>query len=564
MGEGFPIVICCADDDRAAIEEATAPLTGEGHAITIVDGVVDDPKQLAPIIDALERQGLYVLCRSKGLGRTSIEELREILLAQQVPFSRTLTVAATRPALVTERIRGSLGRVSHAAAARATARPRATLPPRPKTKPAQTRAAIDDDPPTVELPAIKTPADAPSPVAGDDTASLHPADTATDAPAASVLPPRRPSMPPPPPPNEDSVVAPLPSSSSVDLTRGVDPLPGDDSMSNMVTSISDIDLSDLDYGDTNIGRAPEGPTEGTVRVSSTMTNRTGQTAIARIDGFGGDSVVDHPPGVDSLPARGLADPVVTRSALSSSPSSSPGLGGATSTPPAHSSPHMRASTPPPATAAAAPGPALGRGAWIAGIGGLAAVAVLAVVCTVGGSSDEGAGQDKANVVANADDNKSDDNKSDPKTNAADTRATDDSDSPTDGAAASVDDPVVDDAGSDAAAPVVLAAIVRRNIRALDTLLVQSKPGGILSWADAQSYCQGLTIDGLADWRLPALGELRSIAAARMLYGKVTYWSVTSADTFGDAHLAFQPKRWRVVDTAKTAQTLCVRGARADS
>ncbi|MEM6993661.1 MAG: hypothetical protein AAF721_24320, partial [Myxococcota bacterium] len=117
---------------------------------------------------------------------------------------------------------------------------------------------------------------------------------------------------------------------------------------------------------------------------------------------------------------------------------------------------------------------------------------------------------------------------------------------------------------DAPPSPVLAAIQRRSVRALDILLVTTKAGGIIGWDDAETYCRTLTVDGLEQWRLPELGELRSLGNAGMLRRGVTYWSATPADTFGDAHLAWFPRRSRVVDSAPTAQTLCVRGDQAAS
>lgn len=42
------------------------------------------------------------------------------------------------------------------------------------------------------------------------------------------------------------------------------------------------------------------------------------------------------------------------------------------------------------------------------------------------------------------------------------------------------------------------------------LVWQRAPGGLNTWASAQTYCAGLSLDGLSGWRLPTLVELLSI------------------------------------------------------
>jgi hypothetical protein len=50
---------------------------------------------------------------------------------------------------------------------------------------------------------------------------------------------------------------------------------------------------------------------------------------------------------------------------------------------------------------------------------------------------------------------------------------------------------------------------------LTTQLVwQQAPGGLNTWASAQTYCAGLSLDGLSGWRLPTLVELLSIVDHR--------------------------------------------------
>ena len=556
----MPIVICCSDADRAALADIAAALDADGNAVTFVEGVVEDPKRLAPVIAAHDRQGLYVLCRSKGLDRATVEEMREILLAEQVPFSRTLTVAASRPSMVAERIRSSLGRVRKATQARAAARSSAAPV---KTEPAESPtvnlgpAPGTDDGPTLQ--GLETP----------DTGVIRAEQTgAMPEPAPPSSPSGLPPIstrggPPPPPPapppstSEDSVVAPLPSASSVELRRRK-PEPGDDSLAQMASSISDIDLSDLDYGDTSIGRAPEDPGSAP-RVETVVT-----PAEALIQG---NTVRARPPEADHMDPGGVTDPLASASiALPPRPPSPPPLSPPPLPPtspapaPAHSSPAMSPSpsaSPSVSTAAAAgvSAPGIPRVAWLAGGGVALGLMALAIVCAVR----EPDSDEDAKTVASKDDA--------PKSKASNASA-DDEDQPDDGdedttPAAPADDVLMLD-GGDAPPSVVLAAIQRRNVRALDILLVQAKSAGVLEYQDAQKYCRTLEIDALADWRLPDIGELHSIGAADMLDSRTAYWSSTPGDTFGDAHLAFVPRRSRVINGADKADVLCVRGDRASS
>lgn len=553
----MPIIICCSDADRAALAKIAASLEADGNAVTFVEAVVEDPKRLAPVITSHDRQGLYVLCRSKGLDRATVEEMREILLAEQVPFSRTLTVAASRPSMVEERIRSSLGRVLKATQARAAAR---SAPKPPKSEPAES--------PTLNL--------GPPPEADDDGPTLHGLESPDTGviqaeqtgvkpkPAAPSSSRKGPPPPPPPPPpplpppatSEDSVVAPLPPASSVELRRRA-PEPGDDSLAQMASSISDIDLSDLDYGDTSIGRAPEDPGSAP-RVQTVVT-----TAEALMQG---NTVRARAPTADHMDPGGVTDPLASASIAQAAPPLSPPPLPPTSPPPApaHSSPSMSPPPPSPAVSTAAAAgvraPGIPRVAWLAGGGVALGLVALAIVCAVREPEPDEEGDKVASKDASKDASKS------KHANASADGEPDPSDDGEDGdgttPATAADTLTLD--GEDAAPSVVLAAIQRRNVRALDILLVQSKSAGVLEFQDAHDYCRTLEIDALADWRLPDIGELHSIGAADMLDSRTAYWSSTPGDTFGDAHLAFAPRRARVINGADKADVLCVRGDRASS
>lgn len=111
---------------------------------------------------------------------------------------------------------------------------------------------------------------------------------------------------------------------------------------------------------------------------------------------------------------------------------------------------------------------------------------------------------------------------------------------------------------------VLAALRTRQVRALDVLLVATETSNADDHAAASQYCEALEIAGLGGWRLPDVGELRSLSDAQMIQSNKYYWSATAADLFGDTHLAWYGRRKYAKPHAKAALTQCVRGSSSDS
>ncbi len=71
----------------------------------------------------------------------------------------------------------------------------------------------------------------------------------------------------------------------------------------------------------------------------------------------------------------------------------------------------------------------------------------------------------------------------------------------------------------------------------------------LRWRDAKQYCQAMLLDGHADWRLPEIDELMSIADNTQLELSIDstfqmtsssgYWSATAANKYNSAwYLSF--------------------------
>jgi hypothetical protein len=105
-------VICCAEADAEKLQAVKIDLEAEGHLVEVIAGVESDTAPLSAVIDRCHGEGLYVLCRSKSLSREVVDKCRDILLAQHVPFGRTLTVASIRPRELKDRIRAGLQRAA--------------------------------------------------------------------------------------------------------------------------------------------------------------------------------------------------------------------------------------------------------------------------------------------------------------------------------------------------------------------------------------------------------------------------------------------------------------------
>jgi hypothetical protein len=106
------------------------------------------------------------------------------------------------------------------------------------------------------------------------------------------------------------------------------------------------------------------------------------------------------------------------------------------------------------------------------------------------------------------------------------------------------------APTEAAAPAVedsetiVAALKKREIRALDVFVVSPEAKKAADFAGASAYCASLNVAGIGEWRLPDIGELLSMSRAKMVR-KGSFWSATKGDTFGDLRLVLVIKRERI-------------------
>jgi hypothetical protein len=117
-------------------------------------------------------------------------------------------------------------------------------------------------------------------------------------------------------------------------------------------------------------------------------------------------------------------------------------------------------------------------------------------------------------------------------------------------AAEIDDAPVEVAEAPTAAPAVedapevVAALRKRDVRALDLVVIAPEARKAAAFAGATAYCDALVIGELDGWRLPEIGELLSISRAKMIR-KGSFWSATKGDAFGDLRLVLVIKKERI-------------------
>jgi hypothetical protein len=126
-----------------------------------------------------------------------------------------------------------------------------------------------------------------------------------------------------------------------------------------------------------------------------------------------------------------------------------------------------------------------------------------------------------------------------------------------------------DVGED---PTIAEALRSQSIRALDILLIspEARVQKRRSWklarhrfADAARHCDELVVAGVDGWRLPNIGELRSLTTANILGRNATYWSDTKGDTYGNTRVIWAVHSHRMHSigaTTRGARTICVRDA----
>ncbi len=579
-----PVVLCCANADADTIRPVVDDLEGQGHLVILLDDVQQSPESLVPTVERLHGEGLYVLCRSKALGRNAVDELRDILLAHHVPFGRTLTVASTRPRELRERIGASLRRLATSNARRmSTVSPdepkrrgstRLGLPTPPRPKPAPTNDFEFEAATDVRPGATKTQVGLPAP----DAAILPPppppqSKTATiveTAPGATDGTEQDDEA-----PTESLEVDPsLSGESAPSLTR----LEGPDALDDL-HGVEGLDGAEgLDAADLEVDLDEEPPARLTPAVEPergpapdvqaapepVSPPAPSSRVLIRPDEL---ADLDEPPVQRELPQppvrtgntkvsavlqsqltaiRTGDTAIVSREALLAAGLEN--LGPPPPSPPPPSSPAtVRVPAVPqtvraPAIAAATSEPSSGPPWMWIGIGGAALALIIVIAVALSGSD--------------ADEERADDD-----TVAQAETANEPKDDSRDAAESSEDEDEDASKGESPAAgpgPTRIGHALRsREIRSLDVLLV-SNTEGPLSWDAAKTHCSGLDLAGLGAWRLPEVGELMSLSTAAMTLPGY-YWTGTPADTFGDTPLVWYPRRSKVVTRDSDSLVLCVRG-----
>jgi len=110
------------------------------------------------------------------------------------------------------------------------------------------------------------------------------------------------------------------------------------------------------------------------------------------------------------------------------------------------------------------------------------------------------------------------------------------------------------------APEVVAALRKRDVRALDLVVISPEAAKAADFTGASAYCDALVIGELDGWRLPEIGELLSISRAKMVR-RGSFWSSTKGDAFGDLRLVLVLKRERISPIGvgwNAGRVICVR------
>ncbi len=542
------VVMGCAGEDAESLREALEALRQDGLEVELCEGLDHDPKRLSDLIERRDGRGLYVLCRSPNLGRERVEELREILLARHIPFARTLTVAVGGRGALADRIRAGLRRASaRTSGPSRSAKGSAKEPAKGAATPRLIPAARSRG-----LPTVATEDEEPTLVGKRELDEFE--SSPTVPPLASAP---RPAPPAPP--------APTPEISVVE-TIDEDLLTEDTSASWSGAAIvsADLDLSDLDAGNTGRGPVPQLETTAVGVVPALITGDTviGPTpAIITGDTLVGGKLprslreaagrwpLSTDPQTAGLPAE--LEPVTMPLPRSTPASPAGALPRPPAPPPSGPPPGAWASPSPAASMLGAPASTSTAGmSTVRGVSAgrikplpwaLASVAVLlfALVMALAVSDDPADSEVASSSTPSGGDAAT------PDRAASDSSPGDAEATPDPTPEARVDYPVV-------------TALRSRKVRALDVLLIATTLGNPSDYPAAAAYCDSLEIEGLRGWRLPQIGELSTLATANMI-SRGMYWSSTAADTFGDDHMAWNVRRGHAAPHNEDAVAVCVRG-----
>lgn len=554
------MTICCAAAEADGVRETAKALEARGYVVELAIGVESDVSVLTTAVETMSGQGLYVLCRSHSLDRTSIDQLREILRNFDVPFGRTLTLAADtqRPRDLEERIVSVLRRM---VTGRPDGRPKAwgsSLPPSeedPDTTIRQPGGAQAQPTPGLLQGLGEEPENA------DPYASTSQIEFVAQA-SGGVMPPSYAGA-------DRTAVAPAPLAPQ-EPPSVPPPLSAPPSYSKRPAAAAAAAAPTSSPGDLPPSLAATAPPSVPMAAPSSLS---------------------------TLPSAELEIEPASYNG-SSAPMVAPSMPGAPSGVPGQVSSAMSAEDDfePPLTFGGRMGRALASPTGLAAVlGSVALVVLIVVLVSVLGDDDEdqttAANEtEKAEKKAEPkDEPKAAENEDEPE--AADGAKAEEPSEPSAEPAAKKDEPAakkdepppvagiemagavafvpgepppqpperVDISASDDP-PDVAKALRDREVRAIDLFLVAPERGGTLRYSAAVDYCRELDVAGLTGWRVPSIGEINAVATARML-GKAVYWSATPGDTFGDVMLVLNTKKDRISIVTKNwdgAKIVCIR------
>lgn len=563
------IVLSCAAADLEVVSDTARALRERGHEVEVVSGAESEPQQLAGTVARLERQGLYVLCRSRVLDRAMVDTLRAVLRDNDVPFGRTLTLAIeSGPAAaraLEERIVSVSRRMVTGRGDSGPVRGPAILPPPPQTKVTRVPEPPPGHEPLQDIDRIQQ-AQARFPVGGAPVADRDPLDESdVDAWADSLA--GRPIV---EPSSEFEAI----DRTSVDQSFDGYPIEG----LGTPQATEDAPSEMLRAGDaTQVGAPPEDDDEMTQPLEKSSFESEAEDDFGRVD-------------------RTLVSPATT---FGQPAASAPVPAGVPSAPSVHGSsgPSMGASSGP-SYAAEDDGPAFGvsnRLLWVvgSGLGALVLVIVLAVAFSSDDedtdepdeiaandaeekaekTQDEAAGSKIEDAVEDEAPQDQDESRAEPAQEAeveAEDEAEDEADEqvvadPTPTEAAPVVEPEPEPTGDEPPATVedsklVLAALESRDVRAFDTFLVAEEYSKDTTFARATAYCEQLEVAGLTGWRLPTIGELWSLGEGKVMK-RGLFWSVTLGDAYGEKRLIYNARKDSIAPVPADwdgAQAVCIR------
>lgn len=491
-----PIILVCSTEDLELADGAAAGLRSRGFDVAVMGAAEDGSNRLAEVVERFERQGLYVLCRGGQLDRDGVDRLRATLRSLEVPFGRTLTLPTAQGGS-----RGLEDRVVSVARRMVTGRfERSQMP---------ILAEADASQPDPHV----------APIDPSQAESVDPADV--DRWADSLAGGQAPQIEIPPEAgfSEDvpTAIVGTPIGSG-DLGLETDPQ----------IPTADDDYEPIDR--TMVTR--HHPIPEAVEREESSAPTTASAPLPDDDDIDA-SAFSSGPNIRLIVGGGVALVliIVLAIALSGSDDPPPEEDVVASADEAASAqdepdekPAERADDPEPEPEAADPEPEPAEPVEdAAGDGVEDAAAEDAAPAEPAAAEDEPADAEDAPEEFDLEGAE----KSLAHRSTVDLALLDDS-------------PLPPSAPEDRAA--IAQALEEREIRSWNAFLLAGDDAPNLVFKDAELYCKTLSAGGISGWRLPSIGELLSLSAAKLLDRKGIFWSETPGDAFGDTRMVVNAKK----------------------